>query len=310
MRAWLALALLVGCGTDSGSQQWVANFNPPPAMEGYTRFVTPTIKDIEPGANVEWCTWVADPSTVARDVIDLVGYQSATGHHAILYSTNDTRYKVGESHECTTEDMLHINFLGAVGGEGLGGNAAGLPDGLNFRLPAGQALMINSHWLNALDNPVDGQAVIDVKFDDPSPQRTIADLFANNGDTFEIPAGGAASYDVNCVAQHDLNIAMIANHMHGDGKSAYSEIIHTDGSKEMLVADAMWSAEQQFNPKYTKFSVDAPRLVHQGDTLHTHCDWQSTKSATELFPDEMCVGFLFYFPGNGMITCENGSWGM
>jgi hypothetical protein len=310
MRAWLALALLVGCGTDSGSQQWVANFNPPPAMAGYTRFVTPTIKDIEPGANVEWCQWVADPAEAARDVLAMVGYQSAAGHHATLYATTATNFKVGESHECTTEDMLHISFLGAVGGEGLGGNAAALPAGLNFRLPPGQALMINTHWLNALDQAVDGQAVIDIKFGDPSPDHTIADLFANNGDTFEIPAAQPSSFDVNCVVQQDMNIAMIGDHMHNDGKSAYTEVIHADGSKDMLVADPQWVAEQQFNPKYVKFTVDAPSVVKKGETLHTHCEWQNSKSQAEVFPDEMCVGFAFYFPGHGQITCEDGSWGM
>jgi hypothetical protein len=309
MRAWLALAILVGCGTDSGTQ-WVADFNPPAAPAGYTRFVTPIIKDIEPGANVEWCQWVADADTVDRDVMDVTGLQSATGHHAVLYATTDTHFKVGESHECTTEDMLHISFVGAIGGEGTSSSAAALPPGLNFRLPKGQALMINTHWLNARDNAVDGQAVLDVKFADPTPDHTIADLFADNGDTFEIPAGQATSYDVNCVAQQDLNIAMIGNHMHSDGRTAYTEVIHADSSKEMLVADPEWTPEEQFNPKYVKFTVDAPKVVKKGDTLHTHCEWQSTKTTSQFFPDEMCVGFAFYFPGNGFITCENGGWGM
>ena len=141
MRAWIGLAFLVGCGADSGTP-WVADFTPPDVQAGYTRFVTPVVKDIAPGANVEWCQWVAEPGDTARDVMDMVGYQSATGHHAILYATTATNFHVGESHECTTEDMLHISFLGAVGGEGLGGNASALPAGLNFRLPPGQALMI------------------------------------------------------------------------------------------------------------------------------------------------------------------------
>jgi hypothetical protein len=309
MRAWIGLAFLVGCGADSGTP-WVADFTPPDVQTGYTRFVTPVVKDIAPGANVEWCQWVAEPGDTARDVMDMVGYQSATGHHAILYATTDTHFHVGESHECTTEDMIHISFLGAVGGEGLGGNASALPAGLNFRLPPGQALMINSHWLNARDEAVDGQAVIDVKFADPTPDHTIADLFANNGDTFEIPAAQTASYDVNCQVQHDLNIAMISNHMHNDGKSAFTEVVHQDGTKETIVTDEQWMQEEQFNPKYEKFSVDAPKVVHAGDTLHTHCEWQNSKATSEFFPDEMCVGFAFYFPGNGQITCENGGWGM
>ena len=86
MRATLALVLLgvVGCGTDDGTA-WVANFNPPASPAGYTRFVSPTIKAIAPGADVEYCSWIADPSMTARDVMDVVGSQSPTGHHAVLY---------------------------------------------------------------------------------------------------------------------------------------------------------------------------------------------------------------------------------
>lgn len=309
MKAWLAMVVLVGCGTDAGTQ-WVDNFNPPPAEEGYTRFVTPTIKDIAPGANIEWCQWVADPSDVDRDVMDVKGYQSPTGHHAVLYATTATNFKVGESHECTTEDMLHIGFVGAIGGEGTGTDAAKLPDGLNFRLPAGQALMINTHWLNALDNPVDAQAVMDVKFTPASSDHTIADLFANNGDLFQIDPGKTASYDVNCVIQRDINLAMITNHMHNYGTSVYSELVHQDGTKTPLVTDEQWMAEEQFNPRYQRFSVSAPMQAHAGDTFHTHCEWNNTTTTLKAFPDEMCAGVGFYFPGSGQITCENGGWSM
>ena len=308
MRAWLAIVILAGCGTDPSSQ--VAGFNPPAAMSGYTRFTTPVIKDVEPGANIEYCQWVADASDVSRDVMDVVGYQSPTGHHAVLYATTDTTFKVGETHECTTADMLHISFVGAIGGEGTGTSAAKLPDGLNFRLPAGQALMINTHWLNATDNAVDVQAVLDVKFTPMSADHVIADLFANNGDTFEIAPGMSATYDNNCVLQKDVNFAMVTNHMHGLGTSVYSELIRADGTKDMVIQDTEWKAEEQFNPNYVRFSVAAPKVGHAGDTFHTHCEWNNTTTKTQLFPDEMCAGVGFYFPGNGQITCENGGWGM
>lgn len=310
MRAnrWLGLCLIVGaCGTEDPNH-WVPNFNPPASPSGYTRFVSPTIKGIQPGADIEYCSWIADPSTVDRDVMDVVGSQSATGHHAVLYATNATNFHVGESHECTVADMLHISFVGAIGGEGTATSAAKLPDGLNFRLPAGQALMVNTHWLNATDNVVDGQAVIDVKFADATPDHVIADLFANNGDTFSIAASSDQKYDVSCVLQHDMNFAMVTNHMHTYGSSAYSELIHANGSKDMLVTDEQWRAEEQFNPMYIKYTVATPMVAHAGDTFHTHCEWHNTSAKEQVFPDEMCDGIAFYFPSNGQIPCENGTW--
>lgn len=303
----LACLLLIGCATNS-SPDYIAGFDPPPAAPGYTRFVTPVVQNIQPGADVEYCQWVAGPSDKDRDVIDVTGLQSMTGHHAVLYATTETNFKVGESHICTVDDMLTISFIGGIGGEGTGASAAKLPDGLYFRLPAGTALMANTHWLNATDKTVEGQAVLDIKFGQPTDDHMIADLFANNGDTFQVTAGAVTSYDVSCVLKQDMNFAMVTNHMHTLGSSAYSELIHADGTKQMLVSDPVWSAEEQFDPNYQRFSVAQPLVAHAGDTYHTHCEWMNTGTKTVSFPDEMCDGIGFYFPSQGQIACEDGGW--
>jgi len=300
---------LVGCASDSPSQSFVAGFQPGAVAPGYTRFVTPIVKDLQPGDNVEYCQWVQAASPEAKDVLAIAGSQSKTGHHATIYATTDTSFAVGESHICTTQDMLSISYVGAIGGEGTGAAVSMLPDGLFFRLPAGQALMVNTHWLNATDEVIDGQAVIDLKFDKASDSRTIADLFANNGDTFQIAPGERSTYDVNCTVPHDVNFALIGNHMHSYGASAYTELVHPDATKTMVIEDPVWSPEMQFNPRYKPYSVDAPLVAHAGDVYHTHCEWTNNTTSTQYFPDEMCVGFAYYFPSQGQIVCENGGWG-
>lgn len=306
---FLAVGLLfAGCATDSNSNpKYVANFNPPEVAPGYTRFITPAMPSIAPGENVEYCQWISAPSDTALDVLDVTGLQSKTGHHVVLYATTATQYPVGETHICTEQDTLPISFVGALGGEGTSSNAARLPEGLYFRLAAGHALMINTHWLNATDQPIDGQAVIDVKFAPASDERQVADLFANNGARFEATPGKTA-YDVSCVLQRDMNFAMVSNHMHEHGLSAYSELIHPDQTKDMLVVDPTWAYDQQFNAKYTRYTLDAPKVAHVGDTIHTHCEWDNTTAKTLTFPDEMCVGIGFYFPSQGQLSCSDGQW--
>jgi hypothetical protein len=295
------------CGTDE-AQDWVKDFNPPPLQDGYQRYVTPIIRGIQPGEDVEWCQWIATPTEKSADLIDIAGWQSNTGHHALLYTSTLTNYAVGESHICTEEDMVSFSFLGGVGGEGVSGSFARLPDGLFFRLPEGRALVANTHWLNATDEVVDGQAVLDVKLDAAKPERMIADLFANNGDTFHIPAGTVGTHDVTCTVAKPVNLAMITNHLHEHGSAIYTELIHEDGDIEMLRNDPQWKVEWQFDPQYTRYSVAQPKILKAGDKLHTHCEWNNTTSGTLTFPDEMCVGAGFYFPGNGIMTCENGTW--
>jgi Copper type II ascorbate-dependent monooxygenase, C-terminal domain len=298
------MCLVAACGTNA--PDYIPGFDPPPVQDGYTRYVTPVVKDIGPGADQEWCQWVAPAATEDQDVIAFTGKQSETGHHAVLYATTETSFKTGESHVCTTDDMLSISFVGAIGGEGTASST--LPSGLYFRLRKGQALMANTHWLNTTDKTVDGQAVLDVEFTPADPSHTIADNLANIGDTFSIPPSAPYTYDVTCPIQDDLNLAMIADHMHSMGTSAYTEVIHSDGTKEMLVDDTSWTSDDQFKPNLVYYSQAMPYVLHAGDQMHTHCEWQNTTDQTVLFPTEMCVGTGFYFPGNGELVCDDGSW--
>jgi hypothetical protein len=296
----------VGCGTDNGPD-YIAGFDPPPVESGYTRYVTPVVKDIAPGADEEWCQWLAPAADSDQDVLNFSGLQSTTGHHAALYATTETNFAVGESHPCTTADMLSISFVGGIGGEG-DAAVSQLPEGLYFRLRKGQALMANTHWLNTTDKTYDGQAVLDVEFTDAAPSHIVADDFANDGDTFTIPPMSPESYDVTCPVGSDISFAMFADHMHYDGTSAYSEVIHADGTKTMIVDDTSWTSDSQFKPNFVYYSVANPLVVHAGEQIHTHCEWTNPTSSPIQFPTEMCVGDGFYFPGNGMMVCDDGSW--
>ena len=59
---------------------------------------------------------------------------------------------------------------------------------------------------------------------------------------------------------------------------------------------------------YTQYTLQSPKVLHAGDKFHTHCEWNNTTASAMMFPDEMCAGIGFYFPSQGQIICENGSW--
>lgn len=288
--------------------QFIEGFNPPALQEGFSRFVSPPLRSLKPGTDEEYCQWVALPADDDRDVLSLIGMQSRGGHHAVLYSSTNTREKVGETHVCTEDDMVTFSFLGAIGGEGMATDLVGLPQGLNFRLRKGLALVINSHYINASQAPIDGQAVVDVKFAPASPEHTVADLFANNGSGFTISPGQTGSHDVSCVLKKDLSFAMVTNHMHQYGASAMSELIRADGTHQLLVEDKNWSPEQKFNPHYVHFDLATAVHAKAGDTYHTRCTWTNTTARPLSFPTEMCAGVGFYFPGNGLISCGDSDW--
>jgi hypothetical protein len=295
-------------GADAAPGVYIQGFNPPPVAAGYTRFITPVIDNITPGFDELYCQWLTAPSASDQDVLDLTGLQSKYGHHIALYAETEVQ-PIGTSRVCTTGDMLGITFLGAIGGEGTNNVFKDLPPDTAFRLPKGQVLMANTHFLNAGSDTVEGEGVVDVEFAAPSPSRQIAGFFTNVGTTFAIPPHQPDyAYDVSCPLQADMQFFLTANHMHGYGTSAYTEIVHANGTKTTMTENSSWTSDMEFNPTFTIYPTGAMLSVIKGDTMHTHCEWTNTTAKAMSFPDEMCVGMGFNLSSGADVNCMNGQW--
>jgi hypothetical protein len=287
---------------------YIAGFDPPPAAAGFTRYVTPVIEGIAGGTSNIWCQWLTEPADEDQDVLSVTGLQSKYGHHVVLYASTAAQ-PVGTSRLCKPDDMLTVQFLGGIGGEGVSNIGKDLPPNVAFRLPKGQVLVANTHFLNVSTETIEGQAVLDVQYSPPSSNRTIAGFFVNNGDTFTIPPNAPDyGYDLNCPVGTDMSFFLFANHMHGNGVSAYTEVVHPDGSKATISSDSSWTADMAFNPPFVAFPADKMFAVHSGDTIHTHCQWTNTADSALTFPTEMCVAFGFNLLSGPQLVCEDGKW--
>lgn len=312
LRAPLSIACLfyVACGSSTmdNPPPPSAGFSPKPVAEGFTRFVLPTIPAIGSGSDVQKCQYIAGPSDSDRYVTIVDGQQSKGGHHIVLYA-NQKSEPVGTSRDCTGDDTLSIAFLGAYGGEGNSTGAAPVPEGVAFKLPKGQALMTSTHFINASQEAVDGQSVLDVKYVDVATVKQVANNFANLSVAFKIPAGQTASLDVSCKFTKDLSFFRMANHLHEWGKSAYTEVIRADGKRELLTRNDTWQKEMTFNFPFATWPLDKLLVIKKGDTVVTHCAWTNTTTRDLTFPDEMCVVFGFYIPGDGpQVSCVDNNW--
>jgi hypothetical protein len=303
------VAVVPGCtkadttGDDdgSGSEQLVAGFNPPPVPTGYKRYVTPAVHQLQPGQDLILCQWIDAASVDDVDVADLKGYQTVTGHHVVLYSSAEVE-PVGTSRECTSADMVSVEYLGGIGGEGTGALAK-LPDGYVFRHGMGRTLMANVHYLNATDSVQEVQSVLDVKSAPPSADHKPAGMAVINYLDFQIPANSTSyTVDAYCTWPQDTSLLMWSNHMHGDGVSIYSEAKRPDATMEPLVTDTTWQAEEAFNPAWKYW--DAPMLIHGGDEMHVSCTWKNPNNTLLLFPDEMCDAVGFYAESGEELICD------
>jgi hypothetical protein len=281
-------------------------FSPPPPKEGYMRIVAPTAKGLAPGSNSTHCQYIHAAFDRDLDVLDVTGYQSSGGHHAVAYAIKNAE-PVGTNRPCLDQDNLVDGFIGGVGGEASGG--VELPPNVAFRLPKGSAIQLNAHYINTTDQDIDGDAVIDFKFAEVTGDRTIASLFNNGRTDFMLPANTPSDVTAECVMPKELHFILFANHMHDHGASAKTELVHADGRVELVHEDLTWRPEMAYKAVYSKWSVETPLVMKPGDMLRTRCSWNNSGASALTFPGEMCFGTGFYLSdGSSSPVCLGGRW--
>lgn len=267
--------------------------------EGYVRFRTAPI-EVGPGESGLWIQWVAPPMDQDMDIVDIQGTQSAGGHHAVLMSTGEAQ-EVGFTRDWENADQLSIHLYGGVGGPD--GDAINLPDGVMFRVPAGMALAIQTHYLNTSDEPILGESALDVKMVEASDDHVVASQFTMTTLGIEIEPG-ENFVETSCELPRDVELVMWANHMHEHGVRARSDLT-VAGKVDVVKDDPVWNYEWSTNPNFASRDAGDALVLPAGSTLRTECTWINTSSDTVRFPDEMCVFFAYYL-GTEDLYCVDG----
>jgi hypothetical protein len=308
-------------------------FNPPALLDGYIRLRAQTIPGITPGTDTTHCQYVMAPLDRDMDILDVLGAQSPGGHHAVAFSyTPSATDTVGMEVKCmmdSTEFNAGIPSSGSAGGSGatsaqgltggafLGavgpqGRGAKLPNGVAFRLKQGDGIVLNLHYINASAMTINGDAYMDLKLAEVDPNRLIAALFVNINGGFKLPPSMQTDSSIDCVAKSDVNIIMMANHMHEYGTHATTSVVHADtGAVEVLRDDPVWTSDMVNNPTYATWDATNPFVLHTGDTIRTSCSWNNSTADVINFPREMCIsaGFALTMGANPTApACFNGTW--
>lgn len=287
----LAVAPAAACASDASD----------PIDADRLELETPDL-DVPAGADITYCTYVDAEIPEDRDILSFVGTQTQFGHHTILYGAR-ARQPAG-THVCTEADMINVQYLAAGGAET---GIYQVPEGIAFRLRAGQQLMIQSHFINAGDADVVGRSSISVETAPPDPARLPADLLTivTTEIAIDAHAGGAASAE--CVIPQELDLIALAGHAHEWGRQVSIARAPAGGAAEMLY-DQPWTAASMFDPVIQQYAVDEPLHLAAGDRIRVDCQYQNDTDEPLAFPAEMCVGFGFYFPADREIDCVDGSW--
>lgn len=229
------------------------------------------------------------------------GAQGLGGHHIIAYYA-DTPRPVG-SHACTDEEMTNLHQIaGSAGVEGEG--PLTLHDNLALKVPANRQLVLQAHYINVTDGPLTVDDSVTLELARPEEVFAYVNYFVTNDDTFEIPPTASYTHTTYCTVQRDLDVILTLGHMHEDGRQYRLEVLDGAGAPTQMLRDDTWAPSYTSHPPVTHYSVNQPLHLTAGTRLRQTCDWDNTSDRTVIFPREMCLAFMYYFPGEGDdITC-------
>lgn len=231
------------------------------------------------------------------------GGQGLGGHHIIAYYADEPR-PVG-NHPCTDEEMTNLHQIAGSAGDG-GAGPLSLRDNLALKVPPGKQFVLQAHYINTTDGPQTVSDYVSLNLMKPEDVFSYVNYFVTNDDTFEVPANAAYTHTTYCRTTRDLDVVLTLGHMHEHGRHYQLEVMGDGGTAapQVLRSDD-WEPSFTSHPPVTYYPVTAPLHLARGTLLKQTCDWSNTTSLTELFPREMCLSFMYYFPGEGDdIVCD------
>lgn len=231
------------------------------------------------------------------------GTQFTGGHHIIAHYANEPR-EVGY-HPCTDEEMTNLHQIAGSAGAGSSESPIALHDGLALKVPAGKQFVLQAHYINATDAPMTVNDTVTLLMMKPEDVRAYVNYFVTNDDSFEIPAQANYSHTTYCTLERDLDVVLTLGHMHEEGRRYTLEVVDAAGTVMDTLRDEAWTPSFTSHPPLTKYPADAPLHLPAGTRLRQTCEWDNTTAQPLLFPREMCLAFMYYFPGDGNdIVCD------
>jgi cytochrome c551/c552 len=223
-------------------------------------------------------------------------------HHMLLFSAKS-------SYGSTPKPCSGSNMGALIGVWAPGGGALELPPEAGYPLDGTAHFVLQVHYSNLMH--LDGQKDLSgyqlCTTDQLRPND--ADILAFGTWQFTVPAQGSA--DITC----DLTLPGVTPtlhgiagmpHMHKLGKALSTTLHKADGSPDVDLGTANpWNFQSQV---WTMLGDNA--VLKPGDKVSTRCAWDNPTSSDvhfgETTSDEMCFGFLMYYP---RIAVQGWQWG-
>jgi hypothetical protein len=288
MRSTILTALLVltAC-SDDDTPPATGLLAPPPAGQGIQLSL---VHPMAPGAEAHWCQYV-----VLDEAIDVARFQHAysdASHHVLAYTTPFTAETVPMTTDFSCENGANETFNGVAYAGAVPTGDLAFPANVGFHFDAGAVILIEGHFLNAGDAPIDAEVALNLWRTPTPPTEQAGTLFFYDNNIY-IPANGTARVNMSCEISHDINVVSMLSHMHSRGVRYQAKAI-TGGQTQPLLATDQW-----LNPE--PMLLANPMRLAAGTRVDYQCDYRDTTGVASMegqnkTENEMCMLIGAYWP--------------
>lgn len=252
---------------------------------------------IPPGKEVEYCKFVEIPDAwVTHDAIEF----TAGSHHVLVYQTpytaiptekeDKTPVDTSQVFDCSDGATNGWKITKLIGGSQnqTGEAILSFPEGVGLHV--GGVALINVHYINAFDTPLETSVKVTWDTLPASQIQTEGDILFLYNPVIAVPAGGTSRAHWQCPVYRDITIANIQSHMHSRGVGYEARV----DNNAPFYTNTKWEGVPVQH--YDNLTVKA------GSKLDYYCDYRNTGTrAVYQGPrttDEMCMLIGSYYPAD------------
>ena len=306
----VAVLSLLGCdptaadggGGDAPTDNRVAIPDAPDSGLGM-QFVMPEWT-VPAGEELMWC-WVTE-WTPEQDVMvtGFQGFQAELGGHHLVALGTSVPFEANYAYDCTDLDSMNALEPLVLPDPG---QQSHLPEGYAVRVPAGNQVVLQSHYVNYTDQDLLVADVVHLYFADATADVVEASYVILNHGALELEQG-LVEAEVGCVMpadQAEYNVTSLFGHMHELGSSLRIDVDQGAGL-ERLYEIEQWDVDFRDVPPITHWEPTEPLTLQAGDQLHLGCSFNNTTGHVVHFPEEMCTAVALYYPASadGLVLCS------
>ncbi len=298
--------IVLGCSDDSAKSPNSDELLEPPAQgEGVQ---IKMVSQLAAGTETERCMFYQVPAEGLYVNREQVKYKPGS-HHVLLWTTAytaiPTKDELGQAitadangvFDCAEGPTAKLKTIALAGGSQVADGpaiVANLPADVAFKLEANTVLIVDAHYVNATEAPLDTDVRINLFTIAKELVKQEAGVLFFYDLFITVPANGTASAHAACPIRSDITLLNGQSHMHRRGAGYVANLLDDKGEKiQEIYKTSAWAdiAAKPYDPGVA---------IKAGSAIEWNCDYNNTESHAVMqglkSTDEMCMFIGLYYP--------------